>query len=167
MQTFLPYSDFTKSLQALDYRRLGKQRVETWQILNAIDKRKAGIKAGWINHPATIMWEDHKDALTLYGLIACEIWAQKGYEDNMFGRIEEHSQQVSYLLWRPTPPWKVKPSLLFDFQSEVTMPPWLGDKDFHNSHKALLLQKKYEYYKQYNWQNDFVPDWKFWSYIWP
>lgn len=33
MQTFLPYPDFKKSLQALDYRRLGKQRVEAYQII--------------------------------------------------------------------------------------------------------------------------------------
>jgi len=35
MQTFLPYPDFLQSLQSLDNKRLGKQRVETFQILNA------------------------------------------------------------------------------------------------------------------------------------
>ena len=34
MQTFLPYRNFRKSLQSLDDKRLGKQRVETFQILN-------------------------------------------------------------------------------------------------------------------------------------
>lgn len=29
MQTFLPYPDFKKSAQCLDYRRLGKQRVDS------------------------------------------------------------------------------------------------------------------------------------------
>ena len=33
MQTFLPYPDFKKSLQTLDYRRLGKQRIEAYQII--------------------------------------------------------------------------------------------------------------------------------------
>ena len=28
MQTFLPYKDFGKTAKCLDYRRLGKQRVE-------------------------------------------------------------------------------------------------------------------------------------------
>ena len=36
MQTFLPYPDFKKSASCLDYKRLGKQRVEGLQILNAI-----------------------------------------------------------------------------------------------------------------------------------
>jgi hypothetical protein len=36
MQTFLPYNDFVKSARVLDYKRLGKQRVEGMQIINAI-----------------------------------------------------------------------------------------------------------------------------------
>ena len=64
MQTFLPYPDFKKTAKCLDYRRLGKQRVECKQILNALQKRKGGItKGGWVNHPATKMWEDDFQAL--------------------------------------------------------------------------------------------------------
>ena len=36
MQTFLPYPDFARSAQALDMRRLGKQRVEVLQILGTL-----------------------------------------------------------------------------------------------------------------------------------
>ena len=39
MQTFLPFPDFVASARSLDRLRLGKQRVETLQILNALDKR--------------------------------------------------------------------------------------------------------------------------------
>jgi hypothetical protein len=38
VQTFLPYSDYATSARVLDYRRLGKQRVETKQILLAMNK---------------------------------------------------------------------------------------------------------------------------------
>ena len=48
MQTFLPYSSFTQSAQALDYRRLGKQRVEAKQLILALTQPKYG----WKNHPA-------------------------------------------------------------------------------------------------------------------
>ena len=61
MQTFLPYPDFKKSLQALDYRRLGKQRVEAYQIIRVI---KYGD--GWQHHPAAKMWRGHINALKLY-----------------------------------------------------------------------------------------------------
>ena len=39
MQTFLPYTDFRKSLESLDNKRLGKQRVEAYQIISAITGR--------------------------------------------------------------------------------------------------------------------------------
>jgi len=54
MQTFLPYADFKRSAQVLDYRRLGKQRVETWQLIRAIN----GETRGWRNHPAAVMWRE-------------------------------------------------------------------------------------------------------------
>jgi hypothetical protein len=62
MQTFLPYPDFTASAQALDYRRLGKQRVEAYQILRVLD----GLTKGWRNHPAVLMWAGHEGALLQY-----------------------------------------------------------------------------------------------------
>ena len=64
MQTFLPYSDFEKTARCLDNKRLGKQRVETLQILND----------SWPNHPATKMWRNYKGCLAEYGLIICEEW---------------------------------------------------------------------------------------------
>ena len=37
MQTFLPYKSMGQSVRCLDYKRLGKQRVEAFQILNALN----------------------------------------------------------------------------------------------------------------------------------
>ena len=51
MQTFLPYKSFKDSFKVLDYRRLGKQRVEAYQILNVLLGRTK--TKGWSNHPAT------------------------------------------------------------------------------------------------------------------
>lgn len=36
VQTFLPYEDFDKTASVLDRSRLGKQRVETLQLLKAL-----------------------------------------------------------------------------------------------------------------------------------
>jgi hypothetical protein len=64
MQTFLPYPDLKKSFEVLDYRRLGKQRVEAMQILNILlSDKKSG---GWVNHPAVKMWRGYEDALCVY-----------------------------------------------------------------------------------------------------
>lgn len=40
MQTFLPYADFAESASVLDQKRLGKQRVETLQIFQALTGRR-------------------------------------------------------------------------------------------------------------------------------
>ncbi len=40
MQTFLPYADFERSAAVLDRQRLGKQRVETLQIFQALTGRR-------------------------------------------------------------------------------------------------------------------------------
>ena len=78
MQTFLPYPNFKKSLQALDYRRLGKQRVEAYQIIRAI---KYG--GGWQYHPAVKMWRGHINALKLYHNLCIDEWVRRGYRNNM------------------------------------------------------------------------------------
>jgi len=107
MQTFLPYPDFEKSLRALDYRRLGKQRVEAYQILRAI--RMGG---GWRNHPATNMWRGHVNALKLYHNLCIAEWVRRGYRNRMnkmkitgpvsyppwFGREDFHAAHRSNLL---------------------------------------------------------------------
>jgi len=42
------------------------------------------------------------------------------------------------------------------------MPPWLGDDDFHSSHRANLLRKDSEHYGEFGWQEDSsLP------YVWP
>jgi hypothetical protein len=78
VQTFLPYHDFDQSAQALDDRRLGKQRVETLQLLNALLKPDA---KGWRNHPATLMWKGYERALIRYGVAICREWVRRGHAD--------------------------------------------------------------------------------------
>ena len=49
MQTFLPYEDFRASARVLDRQRLGKQRVEAKQILQALER--PGEPSGWEDIP--------------------------------------------------------------------------------------------------------------------
>lgn len=79
MQTFLPYPSFEQSARVLDYRRLGKQRVEAYQILQAL----ADSSYGWQNHPAVNMWRGYSDALIAYYYVICMEWIQRGYAHNM------------------------------------------------------------------------------------
>lgn len=79
MQTFLPYPDFQQSAKCLDYRRLGKQRVEAKQILNVLD----GKTDAWKNHPAVKMWQGYRPALAYYHNIIINEWISRGYKNNM------------------------------------------------------------------------------------
>lgn len=125
MQTFVPYQSFEQSAEVLDYRRLGKQRVETLQILNSL----LGIgKAGWKNHPATKMWKGHEHGLSAYGVAICRAWIAKGYNDTVLGKISN----------------LVEPD-------DSDLPSWWGNELVHASHRANLLRKLPEHYLQYGW----------------
>jgi hypothetical protein len=64
MQTFLPQSDYSVSATILDNKRLNKQILEGYQILNVLSGRsKTG---GWRNHPAVLMWKGYERGLWNY-----------------------------------------------------------------------------------------------------
>ena len=103
MQTFLPYESFEKSAKVLDWRRLGKQRVEGMQIINAINNPNP---QGWKNHPATIMWTPYVDALKHYTNVMIREWISRGYNNNMeFYDVDElindDDTLTSYFFDRP------------------------------------------------------------------
>ena len=124
MQTFLPYPDFRESLESLDYKRLGKQRVEALQLVKSIYIEDYG----WRNHPCSRMWREYPNALIEYMNIAIDVWVERGYNNTMHKGIVD------------------KDSLVY--------PTWLGDTKFHDSHKANLLYKDYDFYSRYNWSVD-------------
>jgi len=130
MQIFLPYPDFKQSLKALDNKRLGKQRVETYQIISAITRRPkldGTPYKGWLNHPCTVMWRNNVPALKMYLNCAIEEWVERGFKNTMDFE---------------------------DIDGEVEMPEWFGNEKFHSSHRANLLKKEPEFYSQYRWSED-------------
>lgn len=92
MQTFLPVPSLITSPKILDSKRLGKQRVEAFQILKALRHETKG----WVNHPATRMWAGYEDALAVYMNSCIDEWITRGYNNTMEKVIVE-----SYTL----PPW--------------------------------------------------------------
>ena len=129
MQTFLPYPDFEKSVKCLDYRRLGKQRVEVFQILNTILNRTK--TRGWRNHPTVQMWKKYPNALKLYLNFAIKEWKRRGYRNRM--KLEK-------------------------IRGRITIPHWFGNKKFHASHRSNLLRKDKKYYSKFRWkEKDNIP----------
>lgn len=143
MQTFLPYASFRKSAQCLDYRRLGKQRVECKQILLALgvdvgQHRGQILLNGWGNHPAVRMWRDHEWCLLDYAQAMCCEWRRRGYKDTLLPQFEEASHR--WLLHSPS-----------EFDQLRASPNWLGYEALHASHRSNLLRKNREWYGQFGW----------------
>jgi hypothetical protein len=133
MQTFLPFSDFVESARVLDYRRLGKQRVETKQLILALTQPKYG----WKNHPAAKMWAGYVPLLAEYGRVMCQEWIDRGYNDSLL-------------------------PFFCGFDEVREVPGWLGDDDFHASHRSNLLRKDPVFYGAFGWSES--PDL---PYVWP
>jgi Pyrimidine dimer DNA glycosylase len=130
MQTFLPYADFEATAHVLDRQRLGKQRVETLQILRALELPDYG----WQNHPAVRMWRGRTPALVRYGLDCVRVWTGRGHGDSTAGQIAEFA------------PW-VRELSQDDLRHESLLPAWLGDERLHRSHRSQLLAKDPEFYR--------------------
>ncbi len=144
MQTFLPYADFADSSAVLDPRRLGKQRVETFQILRAL----TWPQYAWKSHPAVRMWRGFVPALVAYGLANCAEWTRRGFADSVRESLLEFTDGEAVAM--------------ADLARGGELPPWLGDAALHRSHRSALLRKDPDWYGP--WFPD-VPDDL--PYFWP
>ena len=120
VNTFLPSPSFTESAKLLDTKRLGKQRVEAWQILQA----SLGKTKGWVNHPATKMWRGYEKKLCEYGIAICDEWIARGFKDTMRDRF----------------------IALYSDLPDCDDPVWLGDPLLHESHQSNLVRKDPDHY---------------------
>lgn len=64
MQTFLPYKDYSQCAKILDNKRLNKQILEGYQILNILSGTSPS--GAWRNHPAVLMWKNAEKSLRIY-----------------------------------------------------------------------------------------------------
>jgi hypothetical protein len=150
VQTFLPYPDLRLSCQVLDDRRLGKQRVETFQVLRAL----TWPQYAWKNHPAVRMWRGFVPALVEYGVESCREWSRRGYADSVAEQL---------VAWTGG-----------EVPTGAPLPPWFGLEALHLSHRSALLRKEPEHYRPlfaslgnpdepddlpYLWPPDVFPRW--------
>jgi hypothetical protein len=153
MQTFLPYTDFTKVAQTLDSKRLNKQILEGYQILKALSNDNP--KTTWRNHPASKMWQGHEFALFDY------IFAMVD-EANLRG-IKTDKNVANLRALRDEVSWKWG----------VSRPNWFSDFDIISrvvtTHRANLFRKDPVIYAEFESDvDDFmnVPCCDTCSYFW-
>ena len=137
------------SLKSLDYRRLGKQRAETKQLLQQIvlnepDQREflrwtllgeLKLSKPRLNHPACEMWWGHAGALAIYHDASIVEWLRRGYVNNM---------------------------PLLSLAGKHKLPDWWGNEALHSSHRANLLRKDALWYGQHGWTDNPEDE-----YVWP
>ena len=149
MQTFLPVADFEDSARLLDSPRLGKQRVETLQVLRALELPDYG----WASHPVVRMWRGRTPALVAYGLAMVRVWRERGFADSTEILIGEFAPEV---VGRPQE----------DLAAEGMLPSWVGDAGLHLSHRSNLLAKEPEFYRP-RFLERFGPEPDDLPYVWP
>lgn len=148
VQTFLPYADFERSARCLDRKRLGKQRVETIQVIRALTK----ADYGWQNHPAVLMWKGFEEALGRYGFACCEAWTDLGFGDSCALTIAKDLRAAGIGTVRSQ----------YELAAADALPPWLGDEAVHRSHQSALVRKDADHYRALFPD---VPDDM--AYVWP
>ncbi len=143
MQTFLPYASFERSARVLDARRLGKQRVEALQVLRAIELEEYG----WAHHPVVRMWRGYTEALVCYARAIVAEWTRRGFRDQCRDAIVEFAPHARSQR---------------ELAAGGALPPWLGSRAFHRSHRSALIRKEPAYYARLF--ADVPPDL---PYVWP
>jgi len=136
VQTFLPYTSFEQTMRVLDPKRLGNQIYREALTL---------VRGGWSSHPASLMWKGYEWHLCDYALAGLrELHLRKAIkQDRIFAHVHTFRE--------------------IQKQHEKTeVPYWLGNEDFHASHRSNLLRKDPVYYGQFGWaEPDDLP------YVWP
>ena len=117
MLTFMPMIGFHKSLRELDNARLEKQRRDAYKLL----KELVGKESQHANHPAVWMWQGYEYTLCVYGMSSCSVWQnERGNRDRL--AFDMHA-------------------LMDGYPHDLLQPPWIGDLNFHRSHRSYLIRR--------------------------
>jgi hypothetical protein len=73
------------------------------------------------------MWRDYVNALKLYYNDSIDVWKSRGFKNTMQYEVIE---------------------------GEFILPHWLGDPEFHASHRSNLLRKNFDYYSKHGWTDN-------------
>ena len=115
MQVFLPYSNYAKSVAALNDARLGNQCYRECLTI---------FRGKWPHHPASKMWLPFKRELAKYAY-ACAI------------------EMATRNKWRPqiVDKWQSFWSQQIAANKSTGKPSWIGNEKLHSSHRGVLSAK--------------------------
>lgn len=175
MQTFLPVADFEKAATFLDYKRLGKQRVECLQILNILligpyRKRQCGsVLKGFGKWESATEEEFKNEEKRPFGYFG---FSKTPWYNHPAARMwRGHLFELSNYTLAICNEWikrgykdSIKEKIL-SMQAQlkpVVLPDWFSNSDFFVSHQSNLIRKLPEHYQKF-WPQ--VPNNL--PYVWP
>lgn len=120
IEIYLPYEDFQKSLECMDVRTLGNQRIESFQLIKTLvwDEPKTSYSS-----PVEELWKNHTIALVKYYNMSVDLWKEKGFK-NTFPKITN-----------------------FKFPEEISLPECIGNSNFHRAYQIQLLKENRKHYE--------------------
>jgi hypothetical protein len=154
MQTFLPSKTFNTSAEMLDNKRLNKQVLEGYQILNVLSNDDP--HAGWRNHPAVKMWRGAEHFLYSYVLAMVAEANKRGIKtDKNMENLTGLRNRMKNLWGTSTPEW---------YHDELVM------RKINTTHRANLFIKDSDYYAPFSYavdNKDNQPCCERCKYYWP
>lgn len=164
VNVFVIKPNIYETARLLDDKRLGKQRVEAKQIINALEEFDLTgriTKAGWSNHPAVKSWIGFTNHLKVYFNIIVREWCSRGFNNTMqLYPIDERPYNIV--------------NCNFDGRTsnydrsqfnQYSFPFWISFPPFYLSHQASLCRKDPKYYKSL--LCDTLNPYLNYGYIWP
>lgn len=133
MQTFLPSSHFATSAERLDSKRLNKQILEGYQILNVLSGNSP--TGGWRNHPAVLMWKDSEWLLNEYVYAMIKEAKQRGI------KVDKNQENMKLLKKKFSEDWGKDTPKWFKDEKKLML--------VVTTHKANLFRKDPIFYYEY------------------
>lgn len=158
VNTFIVSTSLEECARLLDFKRLGKQRVEAKEIIDCLEKK---IK-GWKNHPAVKMWENNIDALKLYYNAMVIEWTKRGFNNNMELydlKFEDASFWISTMNEGVT--------TMTQTPGKIQFPYFFGWKPIIYSHRASLIRKDPTFYTKLFLPDPDLDPYLLRGYVWP
>ena len=135
MQTFLPSSNAVTAARWLDNKRLNKQILECYQILNVLSGKSKGN--GWRNHPAVLMWKGYERGLWHYVQAMIREAKARGI------RTENNENNLNNLKNQCWDSWGINPPSFWNDTNKLMR--------ITTTHKANLFDKDPVYYAKFGY----------------
>lgn len=158
MITFHPLKSFAESADVLDWQyshnRLNNQINEAICITEYL----LGIRTEWRHNKKILrMWDNFELHLVDYAFCCLYTWERKK------GVIAQSRREKLIILQEKA----IRKAQVVNPGNNF--PSWVGNEEFHSSHRAVLLGKNFEWYSQFGWSEK--PAIRrsngSWPYIWP